>query len=90
MKTPPVKLNWLDRAVQVHNYHVSQMRDESGWTLEKTALALNRSTGSISQDMLIASWVKTHEKQLRRFRSMKDALSFIRNKKRENFTEIEI
>lgn len=90
MKQPPVKLNWLERAVQVHNYHVAQCRDESGWTLDKTATALNRSTGSVSQDILVASWCKTHEKQLRRFRCMKDALAFIRNKKAENFKEIEI
>lgn len=90
MKTPPVKLNWLDRAVQTHNYHVQCCKDESDWTLAKTASSLNRSIGSISQDLLIASWAKTHEKQLRRFRSMKDALEFIHDKKRENFREIEI
>ena len=90
MKLPPIKLNWLDRAVQVHNYHVAQCRDESNWTLEKTAKSLNRSVGSVSQDFMIASWCKTHEKQLKRCRSMKDALEFIKDKKREMFREIEL
>lgn len=90
MRVVPIKHNWLDRAVHTHNYHVQCCREESDWTLEKTAKSLNRSTGSISQDILIASWVKTHEKQLRRLSSMKDALEFIRDKKRENFKEIEI
>ena len=87
----PIKLNWLSRAVQVHNFHVAQLRDEKEWTLEKTAEALNRSIGSVSQDIKIAKWCKTHEKQLARFRSMSDALSFIRDKEREmNGREIEI
>lgn len=87
---PPIKLNWLNRAVEVHNYHVQQCKDESGWTMEKTADSLNRSTGSVSQDILIASWCKTHAKQLRRCNSMKDALEFIKGKKREMFKEVEL
>jgi hypothetical protein len=80
---PPVKLNWLDRAIQTHNFHVLQMKDEIGWTVAKTATALNRSFGSVAQDLLLASWSKTHEKQLRKFSSMKDALEFVREKQRE-------
>ncbi len=90
MKQAPVKINWIDRAVQVYNYHVSQVKDDPDWTLEKTANSLNRSIGSVSQDMLIANWCKTHEKRLRKFRSMKDALEFIRDKKRENLQEINL
>lgn len=90
MKTAPVKLNWIDRAVQVYNYHVSQLKDEKKWDLRKTAESLNRSIGSVSQDITIAQWCKTHEKQLRRFSSMKDALEFIKNKKRENLQEIDL
>lgn len=83
MKSPLIKIGWLDRAVQVHNYHVQLCKDEKQWTIEKTAKSLNRSIGSVSQDITVASWVKTHEKQLRRFRSMADALGWIRDKKNE-------
>lgn len=87
----PIKLDWLNRAVQVHNFHVAQMKDEKNWTVEKTADALNRSVGSVSQDIKIAKWCKTHEKQLRRFNSMRDALSYIKDKEHEmNGKEIEI
>ncbi len=89
-KLPPIKLDWIDRAAQVHNYHVSQVKAEQNWTIEKTAKELNRSVGSVAQDLLIASWLRSHEKQLKRFRSMKDALEYIRNKKREmNSMEID-
>jgi hypothetical protein len=87
---PPVKQHWLDRAVQVHNFHVSQCKSESDWTIAKTAEALNRSIGSVSQDILIAKWTKTHEKQLRRLKSMRMALDYVKSKEKERFKEIEL
>ena len=83
MKSPPVKQNWIDRCVDIRRFHVQQLKDESNWTIEKTANALNRSIGSVSQDLLLASWLKTHDKQLRRCSSMRDALAFVRDKQRE-------
>lgn len=87
MKQIPVKSHWIDRAVDVHNFHVSQVKAEPGWTIVKTAKVLNRSLGSISQDLTLASWLKTHEKVLRRFSNAKDALDFIREKKKELKTQ---
>ena len=83
MKQPPIKQDWVTKCIDIHNFHVSQLKSESNWTVEKTSHALNRSVGSVSQDLLIASWLRTHEKQLRRFRCAKDALEFIRDKKKE-------
>lgn len=85
------KLDWLDRAIQVYNYHVGLCKQEPKWTIPKTAASLNRSVGSVSQDITVASWIRTHEKQLRRFHSMRDALEWIREKKAEmKSTEIEL
>lgn len=83
MNTAPIKSHWLDRAIQVYKFHCNQCKDEAGWTIEKSAKALNRSVGSVSQDLLLATWSRTHEKQLKRFRSMKDALAFVRSKERD-------
>jgi len=83
MKNPPIKLHWIERCIEIHRFHVQQLKDENNWTIEKTAKALNRSIGSVSQDLLLASWFKSHEKQLRRFNCMKDALEFVREKKKE-------
>lgn len=77
------KLDWLDRAILIYNYHVGLCKSESKWTIHKTAESLNRSVGSVSQDITVASWTRTHEKQLRRFHSMRDALEYIREKKAE-------
>lgn len=87
MKSPPVKQTWIVRCIEIHNFHVSEMRLEPNWTVEKTAKVLCRSVGSVSQDLLLASWLKTHEKQLRKFRNAKDALEFVRVKKREMKTQ---
>lgn len=78
------RLHWIERAKEIRSFHIQQCKDESGWTIEKTARLLNRSIGSVSQDLLIASWSRTHEKQLRRCSSMRDALSFIKNKQNED------
>lgn len=78
-----VRLGWLDRAIQVYNYHANLCKEDKNWTIEKTAEMLNRSVGSVSQDITVAQWVTTHGKQLRRFHSMKDALEYIREKKQE-------
>lgn len=91
MKQPPVKQSWIDICVEIHNFHVLQVRHEFGWTIEKTAKALNRSEGAVSQYLMLASWLKTHERQLRKFRCAKDALEFVRAKKREiNSQEVEL
>lgn len=83
MKSPPIKQHWISKCIDIHNFHVSQLKSDSNWTVEKTAKVLCRSVGSVSQDLLLASWLRTHEKQLKRFRNAKDALEFVRSKKKE-------
>jgi len=82
---PPVKEPWVNRCLAVYRFHVSQCKEESSWTIAQTAQALSRSTGSVSQDILIAQWMRTHETQIRKFRNMSDALEFVKHKKRESF-----
>jgi hypothetical protein len=88
--TIPIKNHWLDRAIQVYNFHIHQCKAEPKWTIAKTAEALNRSIGSVSQDIALANWAKTHEKQLRRLKSMRMALDYIKTKEKEKMKEIEL
>lgn len=87
MKQPPVKAHWVSLCIEIHNFHVAQCKAEPKWTIRDTSSALSRSVGSVAQSLLVASWLKTHEKQIRRFRTMKDALEFIRDKKGEMKTQ---
>lgn len=81
MQSEPIKQTWLERAKDTHNYHISKRRDNQSWKLRDTAKALHRSVGSISEDLLVAKWMRTHRVQLERFEHFKDALEWIRKKK---------
>ncbi len=82
-KSPPIKSHWLSLAIEIHNFHVYQCKSESNWTLRDTSKALNRSLGSVSENIHVASWLKTHEKAIKKCNSLKDALQLVKNKERE-------
>lgn len=75
--------HWIIRVLKTHEFHINRCRERSDWTVGETATALNRSHGSISEDLLLASFLKTHEIQLSRMSTMRDALEFVRKKKKE-------
>lgn len=82
MKQSLVKETWLVKALETNKYYIGRCRDNPKQTLSETAKELKRSTGSISEDLLIASWYKTHSIQLEKFDYAKDALKFIRERHR--------
>lgn len=89
-KQPIVKQTWLERAVDTYNFHCRKSKDSESWKIQDTAKALKRSLGGISEDILIASWVRTHESKIKEFKYAKDALEFIRGRKKRMMTEIEL
>lgn len=74
---------WIVRAEETRRFHLSKRKESPKWLIHDTAKALRRSLGSICEDLLIASWLKTHRTELEKFDYAKDALEFIRNKKIE-------
>jgi len=85
-KGPPKKYNWLELALEIHSFHINQLKSNKTQTIRQTAADLNRSLGSVSQSITIGSWYKTHEKQLKRFNSLKEAMNFIRDRNYEQRT----
>lgn len=77
----PKKQHWLETAIEIYNFHIQQLKEDSTWTIVKTSVVLNRSLGSISNYITIGSWYITNERQLKKFRSMRDALEFIHEHK---------
>lgn len=73
---------WLSRSIITYNFHASQLKEKPKWTIRDTAKALKRSLGSVSEDMQLASWAKSHRPQMERFETAKEALEFIRDRKR--------
>lgn len=76
-----VKQTWLERAISTAKYHARQRRENPKWVLKDTAAALKRSIGSVNQDICIASWLRTHEDKIKSFKTLGEALTFIRSKK---------
>ena len=74
---------YLDKARETYKFHRSKLLSDNKWTTVKTAKALRRSIGSISEDLMIARWLKTHEKQLEKMKYAYEALEFIREKQKE-------
>ncbi len=82
--------DWIDKAKETYNFHVRNKREHENWTIRNSANALRRSLGSVSQDITIASWLKTHRTQLEKFSFASEALEFIRAKEKEqHWDEIE-
>ena len=74
---------WLTKAKETYTYHRSQLLTRDKWRASDTAKSLRRSLGSISEDLLIARWCKTHESELEKIEFACDALAFIRKKAKE-------
>jgi hypothetical protein len=81
---------FITKAKETYRYHREKLMSNDKWNVSMTAKALRRSIGSISEDLLIARWCRTHEVQLEKFKYCHQALEWIREKQKEqNLSEIE-
>lgn len=78
-----IKLSWLEKAKETHKIHVANLKTQERWTIAKTAKALGRSIGSVSEDLMIARWWKVHPVKLEKMSSARDCLEWIRDKEKE-------
>jgi len=86
----PVKIDWIEKAKETFRFHRSKLLSNNKWTLTLTAKSLKRSVGSVSEDIMIARWLRTHEEQLEKYDTAYEALAFIRDKKKTQDLEAEI
>lgn len=81
---------FIEKAKETYKFHRSKLLANDRWTTVQTAKSLRRSIGSISEDLLIARWCKTHEKELEKLKYAYEALELIREKQKAQETiEIE-
>lgn len=73
---------WLIRVKRTASYHRDKKKLNINHTLRDTARELNRSIGSISEDLLVATWLRTHNDEIEKCKTLMEALEFIRNRKR--------
>ena len=74
---------WMEKAKETYKYHRGKLIANDKWTTVQTAKLLKRSIGSISEDLLIARWCRTHEEKLKKYSYAYEALEFIREKQKE-------
>jgi hypothetical protein len=74
---------WIEKAKRTFEFHRSKLRVNDKWTIKSTATELKRAIGSVSEDILIARWLRTHENQLRKFSTAYEALAFIRDRQKK-------
>jgi hypothetical protein len=86
----PVKVEWIDKAKDIFRFHRSKLVTNERWTLTLTAKALKRSIGSVGEDIMIARWLRTHEKDICRCDTRAEALDFIRTKKKKMDMEADV
>jgi len=74
--------SWQDRVKGTAIFHKNCLRGNNKHTIRQTANLLNRSIGSITEDLLLSSWMETHS-AVEEFSTMCEALEYIRTKKLE-------
>lgn len=81
-----VKLTWQEKARETYKYHAQRVKENPKHRIVDTAKELKRSEGGVNEDIVIASWLRTH-KQLEESKSRREALEFIRSRKHKLLIE---
>lgn len=81
------KPEWMERVKATHTFHISRLRQDEDWTIAKTAKLLKRAIGPVSEDLKVASWLKTHASILEEFEFFSEAIEWIRKKKHKLMLE---
>jgi hypothetical protein len=84
----PQKEDWIETAIKIRQFHIDKLKLNNDWRVQDTATELKRSFGSVQQYIMIGVWLKTYENQIRRLDTMKEAVEFIKKKKREMEVEL--
>lgn len=89
MKTAP---DWLDTVKETYKLHIDNLTTAHNaygkkWRVRDTANLQKRSVGMVSEDLLIAQWLKTHSSTIESFEYRSEALEFIRKRKHHLLTE---
>lgn len=74
---------WIERAKETFNFHRAKKLADPKWNTIKTAKSLRRSLGGVSEDLLIARYLKTHSAKLEKYKYAYEALEYIRDVERE-------
>lgn len=75
--------DWVKRALETRRFHVAKLRMIANWRIQDTAEILERSIGSVSQDLLLAFWL-IKDDEVVKFPYVRDAIDYCRKKQRQS------
>lgn len=77
------KLTWQERVRETEKFHKALVRQDAKHTIQNTADKLRRSFGSVCEDLMIASYMKTYPK-LEEYKTFHEAIEWVKEKKLEH------
>lgn len=78
----PRKLTWQERCVQVHEFYIQNLKVNHLWSVRDCAKALTMSTGSVSEYLQLAEYLRAYPKELGEIKNYVDARCWIADKKK--------
>lgn len=78
---------WLDKALDTFKFHKSKLQTHEKWTSTQTARSLGLSIGSVSEDLMIARWYRTHKEEIDKIEHARDVLKFIRAEEKKRLRD---
>ncbi len=79
--TVPIKLTWQEKCRQIADYHRRSLADNPKHRVEDTAKDLGRSSGRISEELMLANWMKKDPK-VEKFKQVQDAIEYVKEQKK--------
>jgi hypothetical protein len=77
-----IPYSWIVRCKETEKTHKELVRQDPAHTIADTAKFLKRGFGSVSEDLILASWIRTHP-HIESIPWYKEALKYVRAKKKE-------
>ena len=75
------KRTWQENAKTIELYHLRQLLEHLSWSERKTARELNRSIGSVSEDLRLSLALRIYP-EVSEFKTREEALDYLKRKKK--------
>jgi hypothetical protein len=74
--------DWLERAKEVYLFHADKVRNNTKWTITKTANMLGWSVGKVCEDLLVVEMSRAYP-QMEKLQTRNDAIMWAKAKRKE-------
>lgn len=79
---PPKRLSWQERCVEIHAFHIYNIKLIRYWSVRDTSKALNMAVGSVCEYLQLAEYLRAHP-FMHTIKGLVEAVKWMRSKKSE-------